>query len=171
MQYYVPQFIESESKIIGPLTIKQFFLLAGPATFVVVLYLIFKSFLVVFLLGGIFIGGGAAFAFFKFQGQDLPSVFSYGISYLIKPKEYIWVKKGQEQISLKEIEKVVEQKEKTMPVKKVGESKIKKLSWLLETKPKSLEEKESNSEEELLVPEEDEKYKIQEEKSLKDKLL
>lgn len=140
MQYYVPQFIESESKIIGPLSLKQFFLMAGPLIFVIVLYLIFKNIFISFLLGILLVGGGAAFALFKYQGQDLVSIFSYGISYFLNPKEYIWFKKGQEMVSLKEVEKVIEKKEKTVPQRRAEESKLKKMAWMLEAKKNETEE-------------------------------
>ena len=135
MQYYVPQFIESESQVIGPLSLKQFLLLAIPATIVILLYFILKSFLISLILGAILIGGGVAFAFFKFQGQDLLSVFNYGIMYLLKPKKYFWAKKGEETVLLKEREKIEEKREVSMPLKRTGESKLRKLSWQLETQP------------------------------------
>lgn len=147
MQYYVPQFIESESKVIGPLSLKQFFLIAGPVTFIVVLYFVFKNLLIVFTIGIIIVGGGVALALFKFQGQDLTTILSHGIIYLLEPKQYFWSKGGQEKITLKEIEKIVEQKEQTMPTRRAEESRLKKISWEIQTKPK--EEKVENVEENL----------------------
>lgn len=148
MQYYIPQFIESESKVIGPLSIKQFFLIAGPITFIVILYFIFKNLFIVLSIGIVIVGGGIALALFKFQGQDLMAILSHGIMFLLKPKQYIWTKKGQERVTLKEIEKVLEQKEKTIPVKRVEESKLKKISWEIQTKPQE-DEKEESVEENL----------------------
>ena len=147
MQYYIPQFIESESKVIGPLSIKQFFLIAGPITFIVILYFIFKNLLVVFLIGIVIIGGGVMLALFKFQGQDLVAVLSHGIMYLLKPKQYIWTKRGQEKMNLKEVEKIIEKKEEAVPVQRTTESRLKKISWEIQTKPK--EGKEESVEENL----------------------
>jgi len=146
MQYYVPQFIESESKIIGPLSLKQFFLIASPLVFVVVLYFIFKNIFIVLLVGLLLVGGGVAFAFLKFQGQDLVSIFSYGISYFLNPKQYTWLKRGEEEVSLKEIEKIIEKKEKVMPQKRAEESRLKKIAWMLQTKPIEKEEGEAEIE-------------------------
>jgi len=142
MQYYVPQFIESESKIIGPLSLKQFMLLAIPITVVIVLYFILKSLLVSLILGAILVGSGVTFAFFKFEGQDLLSVFNYGIIYLLKPKKYFWAKKGEEAVFLKEKEKIEEKREASMPLKRTNESKLRKLSWKIETQiPEEIQEK------------------------------
>lgn len=134
MQYYVPQFIESESKVIGPLSLKQFFLIAGPVAFVIVLYFIFRSFIIALTTGLILIGTGVAFAFYKFEGQDLLSVFSYGINFLLKPKKFVWAKRGTETATLKEIEKPQKKEEIIIPYKIKKESKLKKIAWEIETK-------------------------------------
>lgn len=142
MQYYVPQFIESESKVIGPLSLKQFFLIAGPITFVIVLYFIFRNFIIAFTMGVILIGAGVAFAFYKFEGQDLLSVFSYGINFLLRPKKFIWAKKGAETAVLKEVEKPQKEEEIVIPFKTKKESNLQKLAWEIETKTtKEIEEK------------------------------
>jgi hypothetical protein len=136
MQYYVPQFIEMESKVIGPLSLRQFFLIAAPCVIVIVFYFIFKSLLIAIILGGGLILAGVGFAFFKFEGQNLTSVFGYGINYFLKPKEYIWLKKGEESVSLKEIKKVIEKKEKIVPKIRSEKSRLKQLSWQIQTQPK-----------------------------------
>ena len=102
------------------------------------------------------------------------SVFSYGFSYLSKPKEYTWIKKGQEGISLKEIERIVEKEKEIMPEKKSKESKLKKLAWTLETKPKELEEMNITPEAEEVLKEEappiqGDLLKMQEEEKPQDK--
>lgn len=142
MQYYVPQFIESESKVIGPLSLKQFFLITGPVAFVIVLYFIFRSFIIALTTGLILIGTGVAFAFYKFEGQDLLSVFSYGINFLLKPKKFVWAKRGIETATLKEIEKPQKKEEIIIPYKIKKESKLKKIAWEIETKSSKEVEKE-----------------------------
>ena len=53
MQFQVPQFIETEDKIVGPLTLKQFGYIGGAATVVGLLFLVLNFFLWL-LIAGIF---------------------------------------------------------------------------------------------------------------------
>jgi len=87
--FQVPQFIDIEDKIIGPLTLRQFLFLASAA----VLIFILNSFLEFWLwiIISIFIAAlGFAFAFLKFNGQYLPRVVWNGFKYLIRPRLYVW---------------------------------------------------------------------------------
>ena len=87
--FQVPQFIDIEDKIIGPLTLRQFLFLAAAA----VLIFILNSFLEFWLwiIISIFIAAlGFAFAFLKFNGQYLPRVAWNGFKYLIRPRLYVW---------------------------------------------------------------------------------
>ncbi len=150
MQYYVPQFIESESKIIGPLSLKQFFIILGPTVLVILLYFLFRNLIIALIAGLFLIGGGVAFAFYKFEGQDLLSIFSYGITFLLKPRKYIWAKIGEETMNIKEVGKKVEgKKEIIIPQKRAEESRLQKIAWQIETKlsPEIEEEAEEKEEE------------------------
>ena len=133
MQYYVPQFIEMESKVIGPLTLKQFLIIGSPIGIIVALFFILKIKIVVIFLGIVVIAAGIMIAFFKYQGQDLTAIITYGFSYFLSPKEYIWFKKGEEKLSITEVEKVVEKKKEIVPQKRKEESKLKQISWLIQT--------------------------------------
>lgn len=133
MQYYVPQFIEMESKVIGNFTLKQFLIITSPLALIAILFFIFKSKVVVIFFGIIFVGGGVMLAFYKFQGQDIMSVISYGFNYFFNPREYIWFKEGEQKMTLREIKTVIEQKEKVIPTIRKEESKLKKMSWLIQT--------------------------------------
>lgn len=141
-QYYVPQFIESESKIVGPLSLKQFFILFVPVVLVGILYFIFKSLIIAIGAGVILVGGGVMFAFSKFQGQSLTSIVNYGFMFLLGSKKYLWEKKGTEQFTFKEVEKIAKPKENIIPQKKTEESRLKRLSWEIQTKSiKNIKEK------------------------------
>ena len=109
MRFTVPQFIEREAKIIGPLTFKQFIYVgsAGLACFIIYFSFSFD----IFLMSCIFIGGTAsAFAFLKIDGIPLTKFIWNFFKYSLSPKVYLW-KKGklgatdiQEKISMKEEE-------------------------------------------------------------------
>lgn len=87
--FQVPQFIETKAKIIGPLTLGQFFYLAGAAALSFAAFMIFNLFFA-FLLTMVFSVIGIAFAFFKVNGQELPRVFLSALNYFLKPRIYTW---------------------------------------------------------------------------------
>lgn len=92
MQFQVPQNIDLEDKIVGPLTMTQFvYVLAGG----LIDYLLFQSFakqsFALFLFLAIPITLVAlAFAFLKIQEQPLTHFFVAWMTYLGKPKKRIW---------------------------------------------------------------------------------
>lgn len=92
MRFDVPQFIEVEDKIIGPLTLKQFlFLLAGGAA-LVMLWFILPLFLVI-IIGLPILGLALALAFYKINGRPLINYLFSMIKFHSKPKTYLWRKK------------------------------------------------------------------------------
>lgn len=92
MRFKVPQNIDIEDKIIGPLTGKQFLWLIGGGIIVLVSYQFFDFSL--FLMVAVIAGGLAcAFAFLRPYGQSLIVFLSYFFIYSLKGKQYIWQKK------------------------------------------------------------------------------
>lgn len=89
MHYNVPQFIDVEDKIAGPLTWKQLFWVIGLIITLVVLYniFIFEVFLMIAIPLGLLM---SAFAFYRPYGQPLITMMFYGISYLFGPKLFVW---------------------------------------------------------------------------------
>lgn len=87
--FQVPQFIETKAKIIGPLTLEQFFYLAGAGGLSFLSLTVFNFFLA-FILTAIFVATGLAFAFIKVNGQSLPKVFVSAFNYWLRPRLYTW---------------------------------------------------------------------------------
>lgn len=89
MEYQVPQFIEVEDHIVGPLTLKQFIYLAGGAgicvVFIVYLPLIFG---ILFALP--VAGFAVALAFYKVNGKPFIDVLESATSYYTGSKLFIW---------------------------------------------------------------------------------
>ena len=136
MRFTVPQFIEHEAKIVGPLTFKQFVYigLAGAVCFV--LYFWVPPF--IFALSCIILGGaGMAFAFLKIGGRSLPTIAANFLKYGLTPKMYIWRKKEQAAVKVykKEMkQKTEEEIEDELPLKIAEKSQLKKLHTKIETK-------------------------------------
>lgn len=91
MQYQVPQFIEVEDKIIGPLTGKQFFYLLGGAAIIFLLHLFFQWWLVI-ILGGPFAGIAVAMAFLKVNGVPFIKIMNNAVNYFFSNRLYLWRK-------------------------------------------------------------------------------
>ncbi len=68
MEYQVPQFIEVEDKIVGPLTLKQFIYLAGSAGLVVLFFAYLPLWLGALLSIPVAVLG-AALSFYKMNGK------------------------------------------------------------------------------------------------------
>lgn len=91
MQFQVPQFIETEDKIIGPLTLKQFLYLAAAGGVSFVLFFFLKT--VIWLILTIFMGVfAAALAFIKINGRPLPKVLTAALFFYLKPRLFLWRK-------------------------------------------------------------------------------
>jgi hypothetical protein len=89
MQFQVPQFIETEDKIVGPFTMRQFIYvgIAGGAS--AMLYFTVQT--AVWAIASVFLFGGAiALAFVKVEGRPLFNVVSAALNFYWKPQVYLW---------------------------------------------------------------------------------
>ena len=68
MRFQVPQFIEVEDKVVGPLTLKQFMYLAGGAGMAFVAYRFLPLFIAIFVIPAI-AGLSLALAFYKVNNK------------------------------------------------------------------------------------------------------
>lgn len=93
MRFEVPQFIEIEDKIFGPLTWKQFLYVAGSGGFAVVTFLIHP--LVLFLLGVPVVILGSALAFYPINNRPFVDFLRSMTMYYRGTREYHWKQSGQ----------------------------------------------------------------------------
>lgn len=94
MHYSVPQFIEVEDKIIGPLTMKQFLWLLLGGGVIFILYFLLKF--GVWVLISIFIGGVfAALAFFRVYNMPLHAFLASFVRFSLMPQIFLWHKKQE----------------------------------------------------------------------------
>jgi hypothetical protein len=124
MQFLVPQFIETEDKVVGPLTLRQFGYIAVAGTVCFILYFIlnFAAWIVFTVLFG---GTGLAFAFLKWNGRPLSVVVRAGWSYFWQPQQYVW----QENRPQAKAPAVKEEKERGISLEKVVQSVALKTAW------------------------------------------
>lgn len=91
MRFEVPQFIDIEDKIFGPLTFKQFIYIAGGGGLCYVAYRMFPIYIAVPIILAI-AGLTYALAFYKLNGQAFITVGQAFLVYLTKNKLYVWKK-------------------------------------------------------------------------------
>jgi len=134
MRFTVPQFIEREAKIVGPMTFRQFIFIAIAGAICFFIYNIAPF--SVFVIACIVFGGSAlALAFLEVQGRSLPVVLSNLLRFNLAPKMYLWKKR---EIPIKILKKktiVQPEKEPETPLKIAEKSQLKKLRTEIETKP------------------------------------
>jgi hypothetical protein len=90
-QFVVPQFIDVEDKIIGPITTRQFLIIMGTALILFLLYKIFRF--VYFVLTGLpVVGVAATFAFGRVNGAPFHLFFLNILQTSKRPKRRVWYK-------------------------------------------------------------------------------
>jgi len=89
MEYQVPQFIEVEDKIIGPLTLKQFIYVAG-AGGLCIIFFYYLPIIVALLLSLPTVALAAALAFYKMNGKPFVEVLEAGFNYYTGAKLFLW---------------------------------------------------------------------------------
>ncbi|OGN03922.1 MAG: hypothetical protein A2831_02440 [Candidatus Yanofskybacteria bacterium RIFCSPHIGHO2_01_FULL_44_17] len=87
MRFQVPQFIETEVKIIGPFTLKQFLFLAAGAVIIFILQYVLP--LTYLIMAGLPIAIiSFALAFYKIDGVPLPKYLLMALSFMTGTKRY-----------------------------------------------------------------------------------
>jgi len=130
-QYQVPLFIESEALIFGPLNLIQFFIMGGAGGIVLLTLTLTQSFLLTFGVG-VIVGLPALYLTFgKINGEIIPRILILAVRFRMASKMALWQKAGEEGLSLKEIQRVFEERRKL--IKTTKESRLKKIAWEVET--------------------------------------
>lgn len=128
MRFEVPQFIEIEDKIIGPLTWKQFVYLAGGVGVLLILYFTIESFTLFVMIGLPFGALSASLAFQKVNNRPFSIFLESSINYFTKSKLYLWKKETPQTIVEKT--EAAEQNKSTLAF--TGKKSISSLSHKLE---------------------------------------
>lgn len=102
MQFQVPQFIDIEDKIIGPLTLRQFIYLAIAGVISLIFYFTINFYLWI-VVSLILVGAAVALAFLKINGQPLPKIILNMINFYIKPQTYVWLPEEPKTQKTKEV--------------------------------------------------------------------
>lgn len=127
MQYQVPQFIEIEDKIFGPLTFKQFLYIAGGAALSFIIWSFLPGIISV-PLGAIVLGFFGMAAFYKVNGRPFLHFIENFVKFSTSKKIYLWRKREKQPVKGEREQPVNAQ----IRLPKLSQSKLKDLTWGLD---------------------------------------
>jgi len=132
MQFKVPQNIDLEDKIVGPLTLIQFLYVISGGILIYLLYLSIGGTFFFWVLSVPIATIALALAFLKIQDQPLSHFIKAGLMYLSRPKIRIWQRHGENYSAIKAAPK--EKKGPTiLPKKRIEKSELEKIAQILDT--------------------------------------
>ncbi|MEA2088629.1 MAG: PrgI family protein [Patescibacteria group bacterium] len=133
-QFVVPQFIDIENKIFGPITIRQFILLMCALLLSIIFYK-FVDFLLFLLLSAFIFGIASIFAFTRVNGRPIHYFLLNFIQTSIRPKRRVWCKDfGIAEFKSRIADKKDAEKEVVLSRPKIlVKSKLSKLSLIVDT--------------------------------------
>lgn len=131
MQFQVPQYIEVEDKLVGPLSFKQFIYLAGAGG---VSYIIFKktSLILGIPLIAVVVGFALLLTFYPREkfGKPFIEILQSGFKYFTHSRLYTWKRVAPKVVGNKQqMTDGGQTRGPIMPVPTVSEGKLKNLSW------------------------------------------
>jgi hypothetical protein len=130
MRYQVPQFIEVEDKIFGPLTLRQFIYLAGGAGLGFIIYKSFPAIVSIPIAIAI-IAFAIALAFYRPDGhRPFIVIVEKALYFIFNPKLYVWKKVEKKPVANET--KSEEIKAGDLFVPRLSESKLRDLTWSLD---------------------------------------
>jgi hypothetical protein len=89
MQYQVPQFIDTEDKLVGPFSLRQFMFVGAAAMISAICYFFVQTWLFV-IVAIVSLGGALALSFVKINGRPLIKIAISAFNFYWKPQTYIW---------------------------------------------------------------------------------
>ncbi len=127
MRFDVPQFIDVEDKIFGPLTFRQFVYLVGGGGLA---FLSFKllPFFFGMLLAAPIVVLALGLAFYKVNEKPLIDTLEAAFNYGVRDKLYIWKKEKQ----AKAKPEAAKAAEELRAIPKISESKLHDIAWGLD---------------------------------------
>jgi hypothetical protein len=130
MQFQVPQFIEVEDKIFGPLTFKQFIYILGGLGASYIAWRLLPLFFAAPVILAV-AGAAASLAFLEYNGRPFIVSVENAFYFLIHPKLYLWnnERRAKKPIKQKELD-IKNNAEVYIP--RLSESRLHDLSWSLD---------------------------------------
>ena len=135
MRYQVPQFIEVEDKIFGPLTLKQFIYIAGGGGLCLLFFTLLPLWLTILLGLPVAVFAGML-AFYKVNGRPFIVAVEHAFGYFFGSKLYLW-KQHPSTSSGQAKQKAAPVAAASLEVPTLTGSKLKDLAWSLNIKDRN----------------------------------
>ncbi|MDE1975524.1 MAG: PrgI family protein [Patescibacteria group bacterium] len=136
MRFQVPQFIEVEDRIFGPLTLKQFIYVAGGAGLSFVIYILANNLIISLIPIVVVMAASLSLSFYPKStfGKPLIDVVEAAFRYYTGGKLFIWKKEDKPApqttaAAAKDVKNFA-----SIMVPKISDSKLKDLTWSLDIK-------------------------------------
>ncbi len=134
MRFQVPQFIEIEDKIFGPLTIKQFVYLAGGGGLSFIVYVLLNNLLLSFIPIVAIMSLSFALSFYKVNNKSFITIVEAAFKYYLGGKLYIWKKEEKTKPKTPDAALKDAKNYASIMVPKISDSRLKDLTWSLDIK-------------------------------------
>ncbi len=89
MQYQVPQFIDTEDKVVGPFSLRQFAYVGAAGLVSAIAYFLLQTWLFL-IVALVLVGGSLALSFVKINGRPLIKIATAAFYFYWKPQMYVW---------------------------------------------------------------------------------
>lgn len=104
MQFQVPQFIDIEDKIVGPLSWKQLLYLGGNTGLAFIFYSIIPITAIGILIAILFLSFGFMLAFYQYNNRPFIKLVQAAFYFSIHPKLYVWKPRPKEERKMRQID-------------------------------------------------------------------
>jgi len=132
MQYALPQFVDVEDKLIGPLTLKQFLFVFATGGLILFFYSLLKL-SILFFLFAIPVGAlGLTITFVKFNGRPAYGYLGAFFNFVVRPQARVF-KREEPIVTISVMKEVKKEAVATGPAEST-ESRLRKLAYLLDQK-------------------------------------
>ncbi|MDD3498712.1 MAG: PrgI family protein [Candidatus Moranbacteria bacterium] len=131
MHYNVPQFIDIEDTIVGPLTAKQLLWLFGMGAVLLLIWFVVREkgvFIMLAIPIALIFG---ALAFYRPHGQPLVKFIAHALFFFVRPKIYIWKREGVVRRAAER--KTVEKRNRVIERKSISQKEIANLAKILDS--------------------------------------
>lgn len=116
MEYQIPQFVDEETKFVGPFTLTQFWFLFAAGILSFFVWVLIGSFILKFFLIAIFFSIAALLAFGKMNGVPMYLIAGAAIRHFWLPKYYFWSRDIKESPNLLRNKKIAKTIKQNQPV-------------------------------------------------------
>jgi len=131
-QYKVPQNVETEDKILGPLSVKQFIYVIIALMWAFLMWRIFSAYIIIALIFAFPVTGFfLLLGFGQREGVPFEDYVVAFIRFLIVPRKRMWIKDDSKEVIVKDVEKP---KEEFGVGKNVSSGQLKKLANIIDTR-------------------------------------